>query len=180
LVAATKTSMIKYAVRSFVVAGYDPGAVLSEVNNMVVDAGETSDIVTLWAGRYEPGTASLTWASGGHPPGFLRRSCDALVLKLEPTGPLLGAISGVQYAQETLPLVEGDTVLLYTDGVTEARSGNMFFGEDRVGELLALGGTSVELAETVLDSVKRFVRGELRDDVAVLVVTVKPVQQDIE
>lgn len=180
VVAATKTSMIKYAVRSFVVAGYDPSAVLSEVNNMVVDAGETSDIVTLWAGRYEPDSARLTWASGGHPPGFMRRASDGLVMRLESTGPLLGAISGVRYAQETLPLNTGDTVLLYTDGVTEARSGNMFFGEDRIGELLALGGTPVELAETLLDSVKRFVRGELRDDVAVLVVTVKPAQEDKE
>jgi len=51
--AATKTSMIKYALRAFVAAGMPPARVVGEVNRMTSDAGDTSDIVTLWAGRYD-------------------------------------------------------------------------------------------------------------------------------
>ncbi len=65
---------------------------------------------------------------------------------------------------------QGDTVVLYTDGVTEARSGNRFFGEERVEEALLPGGTAAELVERLQASVRRFVQAALRDDVAVLVV----------
>ena len=57
VVAATKTSMIKYSVRSLVRPGLGPAAILGEVNRMVSETGESSDIVTLWLGRYEPGFA---------------------------------------------------------------------------------------------------------------------------
>ena len=178
VVAATKTSMIKYAVRSFVAAGLAPSAVLSEVNNMVVESGQPSDIVTLWAGRYDSTDATLTWAGGGHPPGLLRHGGGASITELPSTGPLLGASAQVEFTQETVPLNPGDAVLLYTDGVTEARNGHRFYGEDRLSRLVAHGGTSVELAQRVLDSVRRFAHGDLRDDVAVLALTVRTPHED--
>ena len=178
VIAATKTSMIKFAVRSFVAAGLAPGAVLSAVNDMVVDSGDVSDIVTLWAGRYDPAQALLTWAGGGHLPALLLRRGEATVIRLASTGPLLGALAHVPYSQESTPLTCGDSVLLYTDGVTEARSGNTFFGEDRLAEIMLKGSSSTELAETILDSVRRFTQGDLRDDVAVLAVKVRIPDED--
>lgn len=173
VVAATKTSMIKYALRALVAAGLSPSRVLEEVNRMVAEAGQPSDIVTVWVGRLEGlkgDNQMLTWANGGHPPGLLQRS-DGELVSLSVTGPLLGAIKDVSYEELSIPVSHGDRVLLYTDGVTEARHGNVFFGEQRVRDAFSVAGTAEHAARHLLDSVRRFVRAELRDDVAVLVVS---------
>ncbi len=173
VVAATKTSMIKYSVRSLVAAGLRPSAVIGEVNRMVAETGEASDIVTLWVGRLDAEAGELSWASGGHPPGFLLRAGSAETERLVPTGPLLGAIADVVFAEESVSVGPGDAVMLYTDGVTEARRGNEFFGEDRVRDVLLGGGSPDEVVRRLLTAVRRFVHGDLRDDVAVLVLTVR-------
>ena len=170
VVAATKTSMIKYAVRSLCAAGFSPGPVLTEVNRMVGEGNDPSDIVTMWIGRIDRSARTITWSGGGHPPGLLRRAISGDVVRLSSSGPLLGAVSGVVYLDEVVALEAGDTILLYTDGVTEARSGNTFFGEQRVEQVLEPGGTSDEIVERLRSAVRRFAESALRDDVAVLVV----------
>lgn len=170
VVAATKTSMIKYAVRSLVAAGFAPGRILTEVNRMVGEGDDPSNIVTLWAGRIDLAEKSITWSSGGHPPGMLRRAPEGGVVRLSACGPLLGAVAGVTYTEETTTVASGDTIVLYTDGVTEARSGNSFFGEARVEAALVPGGTAAEVVDRLQSAVRRFVQADLRDDVAVLVV----------
>lgn len=172
VVAATKTSMIKYSVRSLVAAGLAPGAVMAEINRMVADTGEASDIVTLWVGRYDPDESLLMWSSGGHPPGLIRHA-DGASERLAATGPLLGAIPDVVFHQEEAAVHVGDVVLLYTDGVTEARSGNEFFGEERVRGALEAGGTPDDVVQRLLADVRRFAHGELRDDVAILAVEIR-------
>jgi serine phosphatase RsbU (regulator of sigma subunit) len=77
------------------------------------------------------------------------------------------------YGEESVKLSEGDTILLYTDGVTEARNGNVFFGEERVRENLIAGGTPREVVRRLLLSVRRFSRTDLRDDVALLAIAVR-------
>lgn len=168
--AATKTSMIKYSVRAFVAAGLDPASVLGEVNRMTAEAGDPSDIVTLWAGYYDPVAGIIEWANGGHPPALVLRT-DGSIEQLGPTGPLLGAMPAVGYESSRTAFRAGDTVLLYTDGVTEARQGNTFFGEQRVSEVLAHGGKPETVARRLLAAVSGFVSAELKDDVAILVVT---------
>jgi serine phosphatase RsbU (regulator of sigma subunit)/methyl-accepting chemotaxis protein len=172
VIAATKTSMIKYSVRAFVAAGFAPSAVLGEVNRFVAESGEASDIVTLWVGRLDAAAGVLTYSNGGHPPGILRHS-DGTTERTEPTGPLLGALVGVAYGEETLQLGQGDLILLCTDGVTEARSEKEFFGEDRVEEAVAAGGSAEEIVRRLLTLVRRWVHGELRDDVAVLAIALE-------
>ncbi len=165
--AATKTSMIRYSVRALVAAGFSPAAVLAELNRLVCTTGEPSDIVTLWVGAIETDTGRVVWADGGHPPAFVRHT-DGRMELLGPTGPLLGAIATAEYEERACDLGEGDLVVLYTDGVTEARRGNKFFGEERLRESLTEDGSPQNVADRVLGDVRRFVRGDIRDDVAVL------------
>ncbi len=167
--AATKTSMIRYSVRALVAAGFSPSAILSELNRLVCATGETSDIVTLWLGEIDPELGTVRWADGGHPPALLRHA-DGRTELLGPTGPLLGAIASADYDERAADLSEGDLVVLYTDGVTEARRGNKFFGEERLRDSLSDGGSAQSVADRVLGDVRRFVRGDIRDDVAVLAV----------
>jgi serine phosphatase RsbU (regulator of sigma subunit)/HAMP domain-containing protein len=174
VVAATKTSMIKYAVRAFVAAGFSPGRVIGEINRMVAEGGDPSDIVTLWLGRIDVGNGRVMWAGGGHPAGLLRSAQTGQVAHLSATGPLLGAMASVTYTDESTVIGPGDTLLLYTDGVTEARSGNTFFGEDNVERALNPGGDADEVVERLIAAVRRFVQTDFRDDVAVLAVRILP------
>lgn len=168
--AATKTSKIKYMVRGLVAAGCSPAKVLSEVNQAVAESGDPSDIVTLWVGVLDTGASTLCYADGGHPPAILRRAVDSTTERLETTGPLLGAIADARFDQIVVGFEPDDLVVLYTDGVTEARRGNKFFGEGRVRRAVGAGGSAGDVADRLLGSLDRFVPGALRDDAAILVV----------
>ena len=95
--AATKTSMIRYSVRGMAAAGLEPAAMVSELNRMVAESGDTSDIVTAFVGVVDRDRRTLTYANAGHPPALVAREtrCTAL----QTTGPLLGAIAGIAFAR---------------------------------------------------------------------------------
>jgi serine phosphatase RsbU (regulator of sigma subunit)/HAMP domain-containing protein len=170
--AATKTTMIKFAVRAFVAAGLSPSAVVSEVNRMTTESDSPSDIVTLWVGAYDSDTESLSWANGGHPPGLIRRR-NGEVEQLSTTGPLLGAALDANYDEMKTTLCAGDSLVLFTDGVTEARRGKTFYGDERVREFLLENHASPTFSADLLADVREFVSGELRDDVAILYITIR-------
>ncbi|MDY0340113.1 MAG: SpoIIE family protein phosphatase [Coriobacteriia bacterium] len=172
VVAATKTSMIKYAVRGMVAAGLGPACILEELNRMLLEAGDPTSIVTLWVGQLEMESGRLTYADGGHPPALLRNASSdgTRIERLGTTGPLLGAVEGTSWDELEVMLPAGAMLLLYTDGVTEARRGSQFFGEGRLTRTLRPGGTASAVSQRLLAAVQRFSGGALRDDAAVLVV----------
>ena len=172
--AATKTSMIRYALRGMVVAGLEPARVLAELNTMLLEAGDATSIVTLWLGYIDTESGTLLYADGGHPPGLLLQPSDARIERLATTGALLGAVPGIDWSEQKVALDPGATLLLYTDGVTEARSGGRFFGEGRVRRALRAGGRPASVAQRLLGQVQRFSAGELRDDAAILAVAYTP------
>jgi serine phosphatase RsbU (regulator of sigma subunit) len=139
---------------------------------MTTESGDPSEIVTVWVGRYIPSTGALEWANGGHPAGLVKRAGGGFA-RLATTGPLLGAIAEVTYEQESIALECGDEILLYTDGVTEARRGNVFFGEERVRESFERSSDTLDAARDLLESVRGYVETELRDDIAILVLGVR-------
>lgn len=169
--AATKTSMIKFSVRAFVAAGYSPSSVVSEVNRMATESGDSADIVTLFVGRLSTDIDCLEWASGGHPAGYLRHQ-DGTQEELGATGPLLGALADVRYDEGRASIAPGDTILLYTDGVSEARQGKKFFSDERIKLSLASGGGAHDVAYRLLADVREFA-DEQRDDIAILAVAVR-------
>lgn len=168
--AATKTSMIKYAIRGMVVAGLDPERVLAELNAMLMETGDAGNIVTLWIGYLDTTTGALSYANAGHPPALVLDPATGRIARLETTGALLGAVGDTDWAQASLEMTPGGTLLLYTDGVTEARSGARFFGEGRVRRGLRAGGSAAGVTQRVLALVQRFASGDLRDDAAIVAV----------
>jgi GAF domain-containing protein len=168
--AATKTSMLKYSVRSMVAAGLGPADVLRNINTMIVDGGDPADIVTLWLGVLDTETGALVWANGGHPPALLLDSETGRMERLGTTGALLGAVAAASYTEGDVAIGRGGTLLMYTDGVTEARDGVRFFGEGRVRRALRRGGSAREITDRLLSSVERFSRSGIHDDVAILTV----------
>jgi GAF domain-containing protein len=170
--AATKTSMIKYALRGLIGAGLSPAMALSELNRQVVEAGDPSDIVTVWLGLLDVGDDSLVYANGGHPPGLLVRGETREVERLSATGPLLGALPESTYEERWLALGDHDLLLLYTDGVTEARRGTHFFGEGRLRRILRGCADAEGCIQRLLSSIDKYSPGPLRDDAAALAVRV--------
>ena len=113
---------------------------------------------------------SLTYCSAGHPPAALL-GADGSVRLLEGRSPIIGAFPDVIYADHTVRFAPDETVLLYTDGVTEARSAEgVFFAEE--GLLATLGSIDAAdiagLPTTVFDAVMTFSDGRLSDDIALL------------
>ena len=92
-------------------------------------------------------------------------------------GVLLGAFAGAKYEEEALPLEPGDTVVLYTDGLTESRWNGSLFGE--AGLLEAVGAAARDispehLVEHLFFSALDYAGGELSDDLALLAVRFTP------
>ena len=168
--AATRTSMLKYAVRGMVAAGLGPARVLDELNRMLAEAGDPTSIVTLWIGYMDTSDGTLTYANAGHPPALLRHPSTGQIARLATTGALLGAVEDARWEQQEVRVEDEGAILLYTDGVTEARSGSSFFGEGRVRRALRQGGAPAAIVQRLLGMVQRFASGGLRDDAAVLVI----------
>lgn len=168
--AATKTSMIKYAIRGMAAAGLQPSEIVEQLNAMIIESGDPSGIVTVWVGYLDTATGELTYANGGHPPPLVFDASSGAIERLTTTGALLGAVSDARWNEARVTLAPGASLLLYTDGVTEARSGIRFFGEGRVRRALRQGGSAAEITQRLLASVQRFAAGDLRDDAAILTV----------
>ncbi len=170
--AATKTSMVKYTLRGLVGAGAGPGEALSDLNRQVAATGDPADIVTMWVGMLDRASGRLTFADGGHPAALLLRAGTKEIERLDATGPLLGAVAHVRYEEREVVLRAGDLLLLYTDGVTEARRGARLFGEGRVRRVLRRATSARECLDLLLEAVEAHSAGPLRDDAAALAVRV--------
>jgi serine phosphatase RsbU (regulator of sigma subunit) len=114
--------------------------------------------------------ARLVLACAGHPPPLVRRA-DGRVEPVGSAGSLLGVFEEIELAAVEVELAPGDLLVLYTDGVIEARGADGFFGTDRLSRLLAecAGLEAPEVAERIERAVIGFQAGRPRDDVAVLV-----------
>ena len=136
-----------------------PAACLSTVNELLAEDNETCLFVTLFYGELDLRDGRLRYCNGGHNPPRLVRS-DSQVEVIPPTGNLvLGVVPGHEYHNGEVQLAPGDTLFLYTDGITEAQNiAEEEFGEERLdAHLSSLGQASVsEVASTIVDAVHAF------------------------
>ncbi len=117
-----------------------PGQVLTEVNNLLNEDDTTGMFVTMLYAVYDPKTSVLTYASGGHDPPLVVHADGSSELKELTGGIALGVLGGFEYRQESFELAPGDTVCLYTDGVTEATN--------EQGELMGIEGIQALFGES--------------------------------
>ncbi len=165
----------KTIIKSLVESGMDIGEVFAEANDQLCENNDAGMFVTTWMGIIDLQTGLVTFANAGHNPPVLKRG-DGSFAFLEPNaGFILGGLEGIPYQKEELQLMPGDTIYLYTDGVTEATDCNeILYEEERL--LHALNENSAAdvrlLCEAVLQSVDTFV-GEAPqfDDITMLAFT---------
>ena len=105
--------------------GGGPGAVLSQLNDVLYAGNESIMFVSIFYGVFDIPSGVLTYANAGHNPPFLLRS-DRTVEELEMTGDVAVAVRAeISYREKSVDLGPGDTVFCYTDGLTEAKNASM-------------------------------------------------------
>jgi len=172
LKAAVQTAMLKYTLRGFAAEHPDaPGAVLARVNDVLSGPLSSHDgFVTLFYGVLDTRTGTLRYANAGHEAPLIRAADGTVAALPESDGLALGAIAGVPYEDAAAVLAPGDLLLLFTDGLTEARAADRtFLNHEGVAAFLA--ETRADAGETVRDvyaSVSAFAGDVRRDDVAML------------
>lgn len=149
-----------------------PAEVLDHANEALSRENSEGMFVTVFMGQYDMRTGAFRYACAGHPPAYLVTAKGKVHRATESTGTVLGVFTDQRFVERTVVLVPGDKLVLYTDGVPEARSASgEFYRAERFEELLAtLAGRGVrELCDAAMGDVDKFQGGEAHDDVTLLV-----------
>jgi phosphoserine phosphatase RsbU/P len=159
---------VKYLLRTFMRQYRDPGQALEELNKVLSTSGRPEDLVSVCVAVLDTEASTVRHASAGHPAAWLWQDSETHALRS--TGPLLTLDPEASYFSRELPLMSGDVLLLYTDGLTEARSGGQIFGEDRIAGVLRRdpGQDAMILCKDLLEAARDFASEPLTDDVAIL------------
>jgi sigma-B regulation protein RsbU (phosphoserine phosphatase) len=166
--AAMIASMVKMAAASQRENAADPAGVLTEMNRAL--CGNTqSQFVTAAYVHLDAKAGELRYSAAAHPPMLLLR--DGVVREIEENGLMLAAFDFATYATAAQPLMTGDRLVLYTDGIVEAEDGAQEqFGRDRLCALLkeTAAMTEDDAAERIVGAVRRWAKRQ-EDDLTVLV-----------
>ncbi|MCC7185264.1 MAG: SpoIIE family protein phosphatase [Acidobacteria bacterium] len=148
-----------------------PAAFTTVANQVLCRRGIESRFVTLMLGVVSI-DGTLTYTNAGHNPPFVVGPSG--VRRLEDGGPVIGLLEFAPYSQRTVSLVPGDTVVVFSDGVSEALdSAGEEFGDDRVlASVQAAAGTDAQtLVRQVFDAVRDFTAGTAQgDDITAMVI----------
>ena len=136
-----------------------PGAVLTEVNNLLEEENEAAMFVTLLYAVFNPSNGLLTYSNGGHNPPVIIHPDGGSTLLPATEGIALGVAPDYEYDESSVTLSPGDTLVLYTDGVTEAMNAEgEEFGLDRLCRVLSESpsGNAKDTNAIIFDAVREF------------------------
>jgi phosphoserine phosphatase RsbU/P len=172
IAAALLMANLQAYVRSrFALAREDLLGLLRSLNRYLFDSSPSSRYATLFFGRYDDASRRLVYVNCGHNPPLLLRD-DGTLEWLSPTGPVVGLFDEWKADVGELTLRPGDTLVLYTDGVTDARDDDgEFFGEERLQELVLQHRHEQPgaLLDVMIDHVNRFSGTVQEDDLTVVI-----------
>ena len=172
--AALLMSNMQAVLKSLASAEVTPEALCAQVNRVMCHNMVPHRFISCFYGLFDSQTRRLSYANAGHcPPMLVRRGA---CMRMREGGPVLGVFPDHGYLPGEIDLLSGDTVVFFTDGVTEARddSGNEF-GEERLQELLTLGAefSARELRDLIMGAVGKFSDGPVQDDATLMVLKVE-------
>lgn len=170
--AALYMALVRTRLRDFDAAAHGPAATLAAVNRALVEEDHRGMFVTVFLGHYRYTDGHLDYACAGHPPPLLARA-DGRLETLPCRGDLVGAFDDVEYAQGRVQLDAGDTLLAYSDGITEAGTrSDALYGTERLRARLAACSSQTldALGSGIVDDVLAWSDGEPHDDITLLAV----------
>jgi len=168
--AAVMTSLVKHTVRAHAVEkGKTPADIVRMTSRVLYMQSHLENFATVFFAILDRRDGRLVYCNAGHPaPAILRGGRE--ITALPANSPLIGAFPDMPYANSETYLETEDVLLLFTDGLVEARHGGALFGESRLAELLerCYGLEPEQLVESVAGAVDEFSGGRLTDDLALL------------
>lgn len=170
--AALLMSNMQAALTSLASEHIAPSELCAKVNRIMCGNTPLRKFVTCFYGDLDVSNKKLTFTNAGHNPPMLMR-VNGECIRLDEGGPVIGAFCESRYNQQEIQLREGDKLLLFTDGVTEARDASgEEFGEHRLQECLRSyrGSNAAELRTMILNEVRHFCADDFEDDAALMVV----------
>jgi sigma-B regulation protein RsbU (phosphoserine phosphatase) len=167
-------ALSRAVLRSNVIGGEDPADSIGRANRLITRDSRSGLFVTLFYAVLDAGGHTLTYVNAGHNPPVLLRGQE--INMLDRSGIALGAVEETDYAETAVSLENGDAIVFYTDGVTEANnaSGEMFGEQRLVNTIRANGGLPAgELMEKIKSEVIAFSNGVPQaDDITMIVLKV--------
>lgn len=169
---AAMAAATRSTIRAFAYDLSSPSEALSHANSLLF-AYQSDDMqfVTAFLAILDPLTGDVSYCSAGHPPAVVccgNGDTDLLYTHNLP----LGVMGFVMYEESQHTLKPGDRLILYTDGITEARQNSELFGTERLEMVLSkcISTSTEELVAEILKAVKDWSHDKLRDDTAVVVI----------
>ncbi|MEI6915369.1 MAG: PP2C family protein-serine/threonine phosphatase, partial [Armatimonadota bacterium] len=165
---------VRHSIRSYTFLDDPPSTVMTRVNNAIHrDILSENDMLTAFLAILDTRDGTLAYASAGHEPPVLRRS-DGSVEYLSVRGPMFTGLSEPVYPEGRATLEMGDLLVMFTDGITEARNSHDWelFGIEGVERRLSENAdvSAEQFASGLLEDAVNYAHGALRDDVAIVVI----------
>lgn len=173
--AALLMTTVRAVWRSRSVSGFEsPGDIMTAINRIVYpDLKATESFMTMFCALYEPRTANFKYCNAGHNPPIRHSKDSENCIQLEIGGIPIGMFPDADYYSDEFIMKKDDVIVMYTDGIIEARDENdIEFGYDRLCELINKNSskTSKEIADNILSAVLRHTGdSSLSDDITIVV-----------
>jgi serine phosphatase RsbU (regulator of sigma subunit) len=130
--AALIMANLQASLRAYVGLGLRLDDMVARINELIYANTDIDQYITFFVGIYNTQDHSLTYVNAGHNPPFVLQK-DGQIRMLETGGLIIGALAEQKYQQETVQLSEGDLIVIYTDGISEAmNAADEEFGEERI------------------------------------------------
>lgn len=172
--AAIFMAVSRTLIRATGIRGVTPSECISYSNDLLAKESANNMFVTVFYGIYNIKTGEVTYTNAGHNPPYLIKAGGTIEQLPLSKDIVVGALDDFQFSEETLQLEHGETLLLYTDGVTEAINVNdEEYGEKRLEETLkdVTQQNCQQIINTVKADVKTFAgEAEQSDDITLLAI----------
>jgi sigma-B regulation protein RsbU (phosphoserine phosphatase) len=170
--AALLMASLQAAVKATASADTPPARLCEKVRRVVASNLTGGTFITFFYALLDSNARTLTYCNAGHNPPLLVRATGE-VERLDAGGSVLGRLFRAEsYCEATTTLAPGDRVVLFTDGVSEARRGDEDFGDERLIDVVRahrqLG--AAELQEKIVEAITSFTSGSFGDDVTLVVI----------
>ncbi len=151
----------------------NPVGLINELNKYLLGSTSKNIFVTLFLGIIDLESGRMQYVNCGHPPAFVVRKENGEIEKLTRTGLALGMMNTIQFTQGSSTLKAGDSLIVYSDGITEAMNEKEeFFDEERLVKVVNTASKleAASMMEEIMKSVNKFAgTHEQADDISVII-----------
>ncbi|KKN31300.1 hypothetical protein LCGC14_0825290 [marine sediment metagenome] len=172
--ATSYAALVKNTVKAYAFQDASPASIMSKANKLTVKSTDPYTFVTLNFGILDTEKREIVYCNAGHPPPIVERN-KSRIESLKANSPVIGIKSDLPFVDDKTNFDKNDRLVLYTDGVTEARSDGDLFGDKRLTRLIddLKNVPTKDMASSIFNAMISFSKGKLTDDAALLIISLK-------